>query len=341
MLGGIPKSQSGAAITGSRAQPSASASLDFSHAAGARQAALGQPGRPFLRKRGTGGAIRRLASAGRRSRLRHPARPSLRGRTILYVRSNHYIAYVIYTTMLHAAERRNASESSFRCVGGAKSGRMNSVALIDYGLGNVHSAAGALNEAARRAGLARFQIGDPDDPAAIRACRPHHSCPGVGPYADLRSQTARSPRPRRCARSGRWATRPLSRHSASACSSRRFTGQGGWRGTASLDPGIVDHITPALPCACRHVGAWNGLPRSPAPRPARPASAPIRTPISPSYAFTPAKTGRTIAATQTYGAPSPAWVAGGQHLRHPSSPGMRASAIGPATPRNFLAWEPF
>lgn len=59
---------------------------------------------------------------------------------------------------------------------------MNLVALIDYGSGNVHSAAGALTEAARRADLA-IEIAVTDDLATI-ASADRIILPGVGHYAD-------------------------------------------------------------------------------------------------------------------------------------------------------------
>lgn len=62
---------------------------------------------------------------------------------------------------------------------------MATLALIDYGSGNLHSAARALREAARRAGLAP-DICVTSDPDAIRAAD-RIVLPGVGHFADCRA----------------------------------------------------------------------------------------------------------------------------------------------------------
>lgn len=66
-----------------------------------------------------------------------------------------------------------------------------SVVIVDYGSGNLHSAAKAFERAAREAGLSA-PIRVSDDPAALRAAA-RIVLPGVGAFADCMAQLAARP----------------------------------------------------------------------------------------------------------------------------------------------------
>ncbi|MFT5776841.1 imidazole glycerol phosphate synthase subunit HisH [Hyphomonas sp.] len=213
---------------------------------------------------------------------------------------------------------------------------MNSVALIDYGSGNVHSAAGALNEAARRAGLA-IHIAITADPAAIAAAA-RIILPGVGHYADCATNLR--------ARPGLVAaleSAVLNRKTPflGICVGMQLLADTGREDgdTPGLGwiPGIVDHITAGPGLRVPHVG-WNSLTI------ARPH--PLLTGLGPdphayfthSYAFTPHDPA-DIAATTDYGAPFTSAVARGNIFGTQFHPEM-SQRIGLQLLANFLQWTP-
>ena len=134
---------------------------------------------------------------------------------------------------------------------------MNSVALIDYGSGNVHSAAGALNEAARRAGLA-IDIAITDDPAAIAAAA-RILLPGVGHYADCAANLRARPGLVAALESA-VLTRKIP--FLGICVGMQLLADTGREDgdTPGLGwiPGIVDRIAPGPGLRVPHVG-WNSL----------------------------------------------------------------------------------
>ena len=213
---------------------------------------------------------------------------------------------------------------------------MNSVALIDYGSGNVHSAAGALNEAARRAGLA-IRVDITADPAAI-ADAARILLPGVGHYADCAANLR--------ARPGLVAaleSAVLTRKTPflGICVGMQLLADTGLEDgdTPGLGwiPGIVDHIAPGPGLRVPHVG-WNSLAI------ARPHA--LLTGLGPdphayfthSYAFTP-QDPADIAATTDYGTPFTSAVARGNIFGTQFHPEM-SQRVGLQLLANFLQWTP-
>ena len=74
------------------------------------------------------------------------------------------------------------------------------VAIIDYGSGNLHSAQKAFERAAREAGMSR-EVKVTSRPEDLRAAD-HVVLPGVGAFADCRRGLDRVARHGRCARRG-------------------------------------------------------------------------------------------------------------------------------------------
>ena len=63
---------------------------------------------------------------------------------------------------------------------------MSTVTIIDYGSGNLHSAAKAFERAAREARAPRYEIVVTDDPEVVRRAD-RIVLPGVGAFADCRA----------------------------------------------------------------------------------------------------------------------------------------------------------
>ncbi len=213
---------------------------------------------------------------------------------------------------------------------------MNSVALIDYGSGNVHSAAGALNEAARRAGLA-IDIAITDDPAAIAAAA-RILLPGVGHYADCAANLRARPGLVAALESA-VLTRKIP--FLGICVGMQLLADTGREDgdTPGLGwiPGIVDRIAPGPGLRVPHVG-WNSLAI------ARPHA--LLTGLGPdphayfthSYAFTP-QDPADIAATTDYGTPFTSAVARGNIFGTQFHPEM-SQRVGLQLLANFLQWTP-
>jgi imidazole glycerol-phosphate synthase subunit HisH len=213
---------------------------------------------------------------------------------------------------------------------------MNSVALIDYGSGNVHSAAGALNEAARRAGLA-IEIAITDDHTAIAAAA-RIILPGVGHYADCAANLRARP-----GLVGALESAVLGNKTPflGICVGMQLLADTGREDgeTPGLGwiPGIVDHIAPGPGLRVPHVG-WNGLT---IPRPHALLAGLGPDPhayFTHSYAFTP-QDPADIAATTDYGAPFISAVARGNIFGTQFHPEM-SQRVGLQLLANFLAWEP-
>ena len=213
---------------------------------------------------------------------------------------------------------------------------MNSVALIDYGSGNVHSAAGALNEAARRAGLA-IDIAITDDPAAIAAAA-RILLPGVGHYADCAANLRARPGLVAALESA-VLTRKIP--FLGICVGMQLLADTGREDgdTPGLGwiPGIVDRIAPGPGLRVPHVG-WNSLAI------ARPHA--LLAGLGPdphayfthSYAFTP-QDPADIAATTDYGAPFTSAVARDNIFGTQFHPEM-SQRVGLQLLANFLQWTP-
>ena len=213
---------------------------------------------------------------------------------------------------------------------------MNSVALIDYGSGNVHSAAGALNEAARRAGLA-IDIAITDDPAAITAAA-RILLPGVGHYADCAANLRARPGLVAALESA-VLTRKIP--FLGICVGMQLLADTGREDgdTPGLGwiPGIVDRIAPGPGLRVPHVG-WNSLA---IPRPHALLAGLGPDPhayLTHSHAFTP-RDPADIAATTDYGAPFTSAVARGNIFGTQFHPEM-SQRVGLQLLANFLQWTP-
>ena len=213
---------------------------------------------------------------------------------------------------------------------------MNSVALIDYGSGNVHSAAGALNEAARWAHLS-IDVINTADPAII-ASAARILLPGVGHYADCAANLR--------ARPGLVAaleSAVLDRKTPflGICVGMQLLADTGLEDgeTPGLGwvPGIVDRITPGPGLRVPHVG-WNGLTI------ARPHA--LLAGLGPdphayfthSYVIRPADPVH-VAATTEYGTPFTSAVARGNIFGTQFHPEM-SQRVGLQLLANFLQWTP-
>ena len=155
-----------------------------------------------------------------------------------------------------------------------------SVAIVDYGSGNLHSAQKAFERAAREAGLAREVLVTADPEAVARAG--HIVLPGVGAFADCRRGLDSVPG---MVGALEEAVRRRGRPFLGICVGMQLMGSRGMEHeiVAGLDwiPGDVATIRPAdASLKIPHMG-WNTLdvarphPRWRASRPARKACTPI------------------------------------------------------------------
>lgn len=213
---------------------------------------------------------------------------------------------------------------------------MNLVALIDYGSGNVHSAAGALNEAARLASIS-VEVAITDDIATIaRADR--IILPGVGHYADCAASLHARPG---LVDTLETAVMTHARPFLGICVGMQLLADfgledGETRGLGWIH-GVVDRIMPGPGLRVPHVG-WNELAL---PRPHALLSGLGDQPhayFTHSFAFTP-ENPALIAATTTYGAPLTSAVASGNIFGTQFHPEM-SQRIGLKLLANFLNWQP-
>ncbi len=214
-----------------------------------------------------------------------------------------------------------------------------SVAIVDYGSGNLHSAAKAFERAAREAGTMQPIVVTRDPDAVRRAERV--VLPGVGAFADCRrgldavpgmvaalEEAVRRQRPA--------VPRHLRRHAAHGRARPRIRRHRGPR----LDPGEVDRIAPSDPALkIPHMG-WNTLTRTSPTRCSTASGSGPRacTPIS----CTPISSRPRTAPTSwpaDYGGPVTAMVArdniAGTQF-HPE----KSQKLGLALIANFLRWKP-
>ncbi|MEQ9436446.1 imidazole glycerol phosphate synthase subunit HisH [Hyphomonas sp.] len=213
---------------------------------------------------------------------------------------------------------------------------MNLVALIDYGSGNVHSAAGALNEAARRTDIA-VEVAITDDLATIaRADR--IILPGVGHYGDCAANLHARPG---LVDALETAVLNEGRPFLGICVGMQLLADfgledGETRGLGWIH-GVVDRIDPGPGLRVPHVG-WNELAL---PRPHALLTGLGDQPhayFTHSYAFTPEQPS-DIAATTTYGTPFNSAVARGNIFGTQFHPEM-SQRVGLQLLANFLQWQP-
>ena len=213
---------------------------------------------------------------------------------------------------------------------------MNLVALIDYGSGNVHSAAGALNEAARRAGLTIAVINTADPATIARASR--ILLPGVGHYADCAANLHARPGLVAALESAVLARKtPF----LGICVGMQLLADTGLEDgeTPGLGwiPGIVDRITPGPGLRVPHVG-WNGL-AIPRPHALLAGLGPDpHTYFTHSYVIRPDDPAH-VAATTEYGAPFTSAVARDNIFGTQFHPEM-SQRVGLQLLANFLEWKP-
>jgi len=219
---------------------------------------------------------------------------------------------------------------------GGKSGHMNLVALIDYGSGNVHSAAGALKEAARRADLT-IEVTTTADPALIaRADR--IILPGVGHYADCAENLHARPGLVDALESAVLQDR---KPFLGICVGMQLLADfgledGETRGLGWVH-GVVSRIEPGPGHAIPHVG-WNEL-RIPRPHPLLEGLGPEpHAYFTHSYAFSPEDPGQ-IAASTDYGVPFTSAVAAANIFGTQFHPEM-SQRVGLQLLANFLTWKP-
>lgn len=219
---------------------------------------------------------------------------------------------------------------------GGKSGHMNLVALIDYGSGNVHSAAGALKEAARRADLA-IEVTTTADPETIaKAVR--IILPGVGHYADCAENLHARPGLVEALES---AVLKHKKPFLGICVGMQLLADfgledGETRGLGWIH-GVVDRIEPGPGHAIPHVG-WNAL--------HMPNSHPLLEGLGPephayfthSYKISPEDPAH-VAATTDYGVPFTSAVARDNIFGTQFHPEM-SQRVGLQLLANFLTWKP-
>jgi imidazole glycerol-phosphate synthase subunit HisH len=215
-----------------------------------------------------------------------------------------------------------------------------SVAIIDYGSGNLHSAAKAFERAAREAGL-DGSVAVTSDPDRVRAAS-HVVLPGVGAYADCRRGLDVVPG---MVEALHESVREQGRPFLGICVGMQLMATRGLEHTASdgLDwiHGDVKAIEPGDPTLkIPHMG-WNTLEK----RRSHPLLEGI--PTGPdglhayfvhSYALTPADPGDVVA-TADYGGPVTA-VVGRDNLVGTQFHPEKSQALGLKLIANFLRWRP-
>ena len=213
---------------------------------------------------------------------------------------------------------------------------MAQVALIDYGSGNLHSAARALREAAAQAGTGHA-IAVTDDPAAILAAE-RIVLPGVGHFADCAAGLRAVPG---VVDALNEAVVHRGRPFFGICVGMQLMATAGLEDgrTPGLNwiDGVVDRIQPGEGYRIPHMG-WNGLAF---PRP-HPVFAGLgedpHVYFTHSYAMLP-KNPADIAATADYGHPLVAAIARGNMFGTQFHP-EKSQRVGLQILTNFLKWAP-
>ncbi|MBY0295579.1 MAG: imidazole glycerol phosphate synthase subunit HisH [Methylobacterium sp.] len=216
-----------------------------------------------------------------------------------------------------------------------------SVAIIDYGSGNLHSAAKAFERAAREAGLDRTHIVVTSDPEAVAAAE-RVVLPGVGAFADCRRGLDAVPG---LVEAMTEVAQRRGRPFLGICVGMQLLASRGLEHeiTAGLGwiPGDVAPITPADPSLkVPHMG-WNTLDA----RRDTPLLAGIPTGegglhayFVHSYALAPQEPGDVVA-TSDYGGPVTAVVCRGTVAGTQFHP-EKSQRLGLALIANFLRWRP-
>lgn len=216
---------------------------------------------------------------------------------------------------------------------------MKTVAIVDYGSGNLRSAANAFERAAREAELG-IEIRVTDDPAAIRAAD-RVVLPGVGAFGDCGAGLAARP----------GLVEAL--EAAVIAGGRPFFGicvgmqllaeegrEHGVHPGLGWIPGWVERIADAPGRKIPHMG-WNDLILSPGG-----AAHPVFRDLPPggqvyfvhSYVFSAAQPAHVLAVSD-YGGPLTAAV-GRDNIVGTQFHPEKSQAVGLAVIRNFLAWDP-
>lgn len=213
---------------------------------------------------------------------------------------------------------------------------MTTVALIDYGSGNLHSAARALNEAGRLSGLAVevLTTADPD----IIAASDRIALPGVGHFADCAENLEASPG---VIEAMTEAVLTKGRPFFGICVGMQlladFSLEDGESKGLGWVHGVVDRIQPGPGYRIPHMG-WNEI-SLPHPHPVVDDLG--ETPhvyFTHSYAITPENPAH-IAASVTYGTPFTAAVARDNIFGTQFHP-EKSQSTGLKILSNFLKWNP-
>ncbi len=214
-----------------------------------------------------------------------------------------------------------------------------SVAIIDYGSGNLHSAAKAMERAAQSAGGANVVV--TADPEVVRAAD-RVVLPGVGAFADCRRGLDAVPG---MVEAMTEAVKGKGRPFLGICVGRQLPAEGGLEHGETAGPGWmggeVDRIAPADPhLKIPHMG-WNAL----APLRPHPLLQGIRTGeeglnayFVHSYHLKPADPDDLVATTD-YGGAVTAVIARGNVAGTQFHP-EKSQTLGLALLANFLKWHP-
>jgi glutamine amidotransferase len=214
-----------------------------------------------------------------------------------------------------------------------------SVAIVDYGSGNLRSAAKAFERAAAEAGLP-LAVEVTDDPARIRAAD-RIVLPGVGAFADCRAGLLARPG-LLDALTG--AVIGEKRPFLGICVGMQLLADEGREHGAHPGlgwiPGVVDRLPEGPGLKIPHMG-WNGLSLT-----GNGAAHPLFRGIAPgaqvyfvhSYALSPTRSDDVLA-TADYGRPITAAVGRGNLVGTQFHP-EKSQAVGLAVIRNFLTWTP-
>jgi glutamine amidotransferase len=213
---------------------------------------------------------------------------------------------------------------------------MAQVALIDYGSGNLHSAARALREAALLSGTGH-EIAVTADPAVILAAE-RIVLPGVGHFADCAAGLRDVPGVEEALNE---AVRRQGKPFFGICVGMQLMATAGLEDgrTPGLGwiAGLVDRITPGEGYRIPHMG-WNGL-AFPRPHPVfEGLGDDPHVYFTHSYTMGP-ENPADIAATADYGRPLVAAVVRGNLFGTQFHP-EKSQRIGLQILSNFLKWEP-
>ena len=217
----------------------------------------------------------------------------------------------------------------------------DTVAIIDYGSGNLHSAAKAFERAAREAGLDGTRVAVTDDPEAVRRAD-RVVLPGVGAFAECRRGLDAVPG---MVAAMREAVRERGRPFLGICVGMQLMATRGLEHETApgLDwiPGDVAALVPGDPgLKVPHMG-WNALSlRAPTPLLAGVPTGEggLHAYFVHSYALTPDDPD-DVAATTDHGGPVTAVVAR-DNLAGTQFHPEKSQRLGLALIANFLGWRP-